>query len=623
MKQYFLLFLVSAGLSLALTPFIRSFAQWAKILDYPSERKIHKKPIPLLGGMPIFFSFNLTVIVAVLLNPSYLNESVLSKWKTLLICQILILGLGVLDDILKLQPSIKFFCQIIIGLLIALFGFGIKEATNPFSGETINFGIFAVPITIVWLVGITNALNLIDGLDGLAVGTGLITSLTIFALAFFNLNMGVTLVAIILAGSLLGFLRYNFFPAKIFLGDSGSLYIGFLLAVFSIQGASKGATLIAMLAPILALGLPIMDTLIAMIRRLLRSVHIIDYPTRNGNFKAFFFRWASMFRGDKDHVHHRLLKLGFSQRKAVVVLYAICISLSVLAFISAAFKDLNIIAFLGAIVIAFFIGIKSLKYEEFKILESGLLFPIFSFPVINRRIFQAFFDLGLIAFSAYLSFFLVFNGFGNDARTAFIQSLPILLLVKVIIFFLLGLYKKTWTYFSLEEVLGILGAVFLASLGSLFISLLIRRIEFFGGIVFFVLDFYLLLTLAGGVRVANRILSSYHKKSFFEKKKNILIYGAGYRGSTVVKELRHNGNHSLSPVGFIDDDPAKKGKTLHDCPILGSIEDLEEISGDINVSEIIVSSGKIAKDRIKRLVEFGKKNGIIIRQFEFRFYEFP
>lgn len=623
MSGRFFLFFIAVGFSLILTPLIRAFAVWVNILDIPSERKIHKNPVPLLGGIPIFLSFNLAVILGIILDQSLLIDPVLSKWQNLLVCQIIILGLGCIDDMIHVQPGTKFIFQIFVGVLIVLFGFGIDNITNPFNGTALHLGFFSLPITIFWLVLITNALNLVDGLDGLAAGTSFIVSMTVFAICYFTQNNSIAFISLVLAGSILGFLKYNFYPAKIFLGDSGSLLLGFLLAVLSIQGSSKGATTVAVLTPALALGFPIMETLLSMIRRFLRSIHLIAYETKNGDFRSLFIKEFSLFKADKDHMHHRLLKLGFSQRKAVIVLYGTCIALSVLAFVSVAIKNINVLALLGAVLIAFFIGIRSLKYQEFKILESGLLIPVFNFPIINRRTFQAFFDLCMILFSAYLSFVLVFGGFHSQAKDLFVQSIPIFLLCKIIIFYLFGLYKETWTYFSLEEILSLIGGMVFSSLSLIIMASLIFGLDAFGGIVFFVLDFYLLLTLVGGFRASYRILNSYYKKGFAHKGKRVVIYGAGYRGSTVLKEIRNNGSYMFSPLGFIDDDPGKKGKILHGCPILGSFDDLEKISSRNEVSEIIISTGKIGKEKINKLTEFCKKKQINVRQFEFRFYEFP
>lgn len=622
MLKFLPFFLTSTVLGLVLTPLIRIFAGWANIYDRPSDRNIHKRPVPLLGGISIFFAFNITVILGHYFNLSLVGDPFLSRWAALLVCQTIILALGSVDDAVHLQPSVKLLFQIIVAVLMILFGFGIGAITNPFTGDIVRLGIFSAPFTILWLVGITNALNLIDGLDGLSAGTSFIVSLTIGLIAYINGNAGIVFVTLCLAGSLLGFLPYNFHPAKIFLGDSGSLLLGFILAVISIQGSSKGPALVGLLAPILALGFPIMETLLSMIRRFLRSIRIIDDPTRNGRFRTVPVSKPSIFRADKDHFHHRLLKFGFSQKKAVILLYAICIALSVLAFLVVAIEDLNLTAALAAIIIVFFIGIKRLKYDEFRILENGLLIPLFSYPIINKSLFQVFIDLGMISFSFYLSFLLLFRGFDGPVRELFVRSLSIVLLVKIVVFHFSGLYKRSWVYSRLEDALAVLKATFLSSLISVVVLAFIFKLESFGGIVLFVLDFYLLLTGVAGLRISHHVFISYYRRSAARRGKKVLIYGAGGRGSTVLREIRKNGNYTFSPAGFMDDSPEKKGIQMQGVPVLGSIEDLDEIFRENNISEIIVSTTKIGRDKIKRLTEFGKQKGIVIRQYEYRFYEF-
>lgn len=189
-----------------------------------------------------------------------------------------------------MHPRTKFLFQVTAGILMLVSGFGIYLITNPLTGKAINLGLVGIPFTILWVIGIANALNLVDGMDGLASGVSFFASLTIFGIAFLYQNIGIVLVSIILTGSIFGFLQYNYPPATIFLGDSGSLLLGFLLSVLSLEGVHKGAALVAIIAPILALGLPIMDTLLSMIRRFLKSIYLLDYPTTNGIINKRYFQ---------------------------------------------------------------------------------------------------------------------------------------------------------------------------------------------------------------------------------------------------------------------------------------------------------------------------------------------
>ncbi|MFC2141369.1 hypothetical protein ACFLR7_00360 [Acidobacteriota bacterium] len=622
MTKYLLLFLIPAGISLLITPIFVIFARKAKLFDFPSVRKIHKEPIPILGGIPIFLSFNLGLLIYSKFDIEFLNELLNINWLILLFSQTIILLFGIYDDLSKLPPRIKFLFQILVGLVLVWSGFSIQTIANPFTENVIQFGIFSIPITVLWVVGITNALNLIDGLDGLATGTALIVCITIFLTSYSNQNYGVAIVSIVLCGSLLGFLKYNFFPAKIFLGDSGSLLLGSLLSILAIRGFSKGAAIATVIAPIIALGLPIMDTLLSMIRRFLNSMHIIDYSKEKGRYKVAFTKNSSIFAADRDHVHHRLLKLGYSHRASVLILYSICVVLGVLGFFSIALNNSKIITLLGVIIFAFLIGIKNLKYQEFKILKNGLLLPLFNYPIMNKRIFQVFFDLFVMTLSFFLSFVLISKRLSHDELQLFLHVLPFVLLIKMTIFYIFGIYKNAWTHSSLEDIIVVVKSVLLASIGTIVLFTTIYNLRLLGGIVFVVIDFYLLLTFVVTSRVSYRIVKSYYSRKADDVGTKVIIYGAGHRGSTVLKELRNNGDYIFMPVGFIDDDPAKIGRFVHNCPILGSIEDVEAVTIDSGISEIIVSTEKIKKEKIDRLQEFCKFKGIILRQYEFRFYEF-
>jgi UDP-GlcNAc:undecaprenyl-phosphate GlcNAc-1-phosphate transferase len=220
----------------------------------------------------------------------------------------LLLIIGIIDDIRGLSAITKLIGQIIAAGIAMYFGIQMTFFSSPFSG-TYALGIFSIPLTLLWIVGITNTLNLIDGLDGLATGVTAIAALTLFTVALRTHQLGAAVVAIILAGGALGFLRYNFFPASIFLGDSGSLFLGYILAVASVMGVLKSTLVIAFIVPILILGVPIYDTASAIIRRVRAKEHI--------------------FKPDKRHLHHRLLKAGFTHREAVIAIYLVCIFLSV------------------------------------------------------------------------------------------------------------------------------------------------------------------------------------------------------------------------------------------------------------------------------------------------------
>lgn len=300
--MYYIALLFCFILSLIFTPFIKKFALKIGATDKPNYRKIHSKIMPRLGGLAIFISFLIGFIVFSPDSPYF--------W-SIFIGAIIVTATGFVDDIYELSPLFKFSAQFVAALVVALGGAQIDFINLPLD-YTIHFGFLSVPITVLWIVGITNAINLIDGLDGLAAGVSSIALLTISGLA---ISLGDTFVAFIgmmLLGSTVGFLFYNFHPAKIFMGDTGALFIGYMIGVLSILGF-KNATLFSLLVPITILGVPILDTVFAIIRRIIHK--------------------QPFYMPDKLHLHHCLLKLGYGHKQTVILIYAISALFSLAAII--------------------------------------------------------------------------------------------------------------------------------------------------------------------------------------------------------------------------------------------------------------------------------------------------
>ncbi|MCC9293670.1 MraY family glycosyltransferase [Clostridium sp. MT-14] len=298
MDNLYLFAVVSAALSAVITPLVRKYAIKLQIVDIPKDnRRVHNKPIPLLGGMAIYISFMVTLFLK-------LGRLTNSEIGLILGSTVIVIG-GFLDDKFNIKPWCKLLFQLAATLILIVYGIKIVLITNPFSGlyQFVNLGIMSIPLTLIWVIGITNALNLIDGLDGLAAGIALISSITIFIIAVLNGRNEAAILTIILAGATAGFLPYNFNPASIFMGDTGAQLLGFLLAAISIEGAVKSAAAFSIAVPILALGIPIYDTLFAMVRRKINGKPIMQ--------------------ADRGHLHHRLLDMGLTQKQAVMIMYII------------------------------------------------------------------------------------------------------------------------------------------------------------------------------------------------------------------------------------------------------------------------------------------------------------
>jgi UDP-GlcNAc:undecaprenyl-phosphate/decaprenyl-phosphate GlcNAc-1-phosphate transferase len=314
MVVYLLTFFLAFVVTYLTTPVVKIIASKIKAIDIPNERKVHDHPIPRLGGLALYFGF-MVAVASALIASYYLKIDL----NVNLIIGILLGGtvlviVGIVDDVKGLRPTIKLIGQIFAALIVIYFGIEINFISNPFNGMLV-MGVFAIPLTIFWLVGVTNAMNMIDGLDGLATGVTAISAMTLFFVAIRTHQLGAAVLLIALAAASLAFLRYNFAPASIFLGDSGSMFLGFILASTSVIGVLKTTLVVALIIPILILGVPIFDTLFAIGRRLKEKRH--------------------PFEADNKHIHHMLLRAGFNKREAVLAIYIACFVLSFMALIMA------------------------------------------------------------------------------------------------------------------------------------------------------------------------------------------------------------------------------------------------------------------------------------------------
>ncbi len=287
-------------ISFAATPIVKTFAQKVGAMDVPGEeRRVHDHPIPRMGGLAIFLGFLLSVLLFVEITP---------QLQGILLGCVIIVATGAIDDIISINAWVKLFMQILAAVVAVLHGVEINVLANPAlwsSQEYLILGGLSIPITILWIVGITNSVNLIDGLDGLAVGVSTISSLTMLVIALVvpDCSVEIAIVLAALVGACVGFMPYNLNPAKIFMGDTGSLLLGYVLATMSILGLFKFATVVSFAVPLLAIAVPLFDTVFAFCRRLLKG--------------------QSPMQADRGHFHHRLIDMGLSQKQAVAVLYSI------------------------------------------------------------------------------------------------------------------------------------------------------------------------------------------------------------------------------------------------------------------------------------------------------------
>lgn len=307
----FLAVFLAFAISFFMTPAVIKFAFKVGALDKPDSRKVHKEIKPRMGGVAVYLAFAIPVCILYGSNTEVMG---------LLLGGLFIVLLGIFDDIFGMPARLKLLGQIAVATLVLFFGIKIDFITNPLSDDIIYLGILSIPLTIFWIVAVINAINLIDGLDGLASGISIIAAITISAVALREGSalgnseiLNVAVIALILAFATFGFLKYNFYPAKIFLGDTGSMFLGYCLAVLSIIGATKSAAAIPVFIPMVILGIPLLDTFFAIVRRC--------------------YQGRPVFKPDKEHVHHCLMELGLSHKQTVLVIYGISMFMGISAYV--------------------------------------------------------------------------------------------------------------------------------------------------------------------------------------------------------------------------------------------------------------------------------------------------
>mgnify|MGYP000873819610 FL=1 len=335
MFTYITIFFLAALLALIFTPLAIKTAKKFNVMDYPEERRVHTVPTPRMGGVAIYLSFWLAVVLTMNLNTMVVG---------LFLGSALIVIVGIVDDIRGIRALPKLACQIIASIIPLFFGLSVQQITLPLLG-TVELGLIGYIFAVFWIVGIVNTVNISDGLDGLAAGICFIAALILFWSADKIDQVVASHFMLALAGVALGFLFYNFHPARIFMGDSGSMFLGYIIGAVSLWGLLKTATVFGLVFPLLVLGMPLVDLVCAVIRR----------------------KWKgkSIIRADKGHLHHRLLDAGLTQRQAVLVLYLISICFGLAAILSV-YGHLYIALLLVITNILFILSIMFRKYQTLK-----------------------------------------------------------------------------------------------------------------------------------------------------------------------------------------------------------------------------------------------------------------
>jgi len=594
--------LLAALLSFMLTPLTQRLAVRIGAVDRPGPRKVHSTAVPRLGGLAVVAS---GAIVAALLLWSALPQvdrvaDNVALGLTFGLLPILICSVA--DDLRPLRALPKFAAHIAGASIAVAFGIQLGAQVHLF-GRTLDLGWLAIPISILWLVGLTNAFNIVDGLDGLSAGLALVSAVSLAGAALFVGQYGLAMLALVLAGALAGFLPYNVYPARIFLGDSGATAIGFTLGCLALRGGSTLSSGLAILAPILVLGLPIAETLVSMARRLVRGL-------RSGGR-------LGIFEADAGHFHHRLLALGLDTRRTVLILYAVGVTLALTGYLSLFLTHKKAVVVLLTVVTAAFVALSRLGYDEFAVIRRGDLLRIYEVPVLRGSLFGVFIDLAITVLAVYATFVLKYDDWrlvtNRYGATWLLAVVPPVCLASFSAF---GLYQRVWRFAGAEDLARCSLAATTGVGASAVLSVLFNRMT--PPLTWFGTCYLLMLAGLNGSRASYRLLQDSWKRSRAEGEP-VLIYGAGRLGTSAVSELLSRPDANMRPTAFIDDDPDMAGKVFNGYPVLGSVDTLEAAISRYGAKGLIIATRNLPVERLRIATLTCERSGIWMRHFRVRF----
>lgn len=569
---------------------VRWFAHRFGYVAKPKTDRWHKRPTAMLGGVGIFIAT--AAVYFAFVPPTSESLVVLGASSFLFL-------VGLIDDLIIIRPYQKLIGQLIGAGILVLSGLKL-----PLTG----FEIVDIWLTVFWVIGITNAINLLDNMDGLAAG---ISAIAAFSLALNFAANGLTnelLLTSALIGALVGFLVFNFNPASIFMGDCGSMFIGFLLSgsvlLNQVGGRSRG--IVAILAvPVLILFVPIFDTTFVTVLRKLWG------------------RKAS--QGGRDHTSHRLVALGLSERSAVLMLYVFALVAGGLALLVGqigVFKSFALIGFFTLVLVILGVYLSKVKVyegeEEEQAVNENAVFAFLVNVSHKRRIFEVFLDALLITLAYYSAFALLFDSFESSTNwDLFLKTVPLLILIKLGAFLAVGVYRGLWRYTSIGDFITFTKGVLLGSILSVLAVLLVYRFEGFSRTVFIIDGIVLLLAVVGS-RMAFRVIRQILPLPVSGDGQKVLIYGAGDGGEMVLRELNNNPEWNYLPVGFIDDDPLKKDKVIHGLKVFDGNGSLADICRQKDISEILISVRRMPPEQLKRIREICLDSNVVLKRAQIK-----
>ncbi len=598
------IFVVSLIIALAVTWLTRELATKYGVGAYPNQRSVHQKFMPLMGGLGIYLAFIAGILLTALFDLS-LFADIIARYSGILLASLIIVGLGAYDDLKSLDATKKFIGQFIAVTIIVVLGCKIETISVPF-GSDIRLGFLSIPVTYLWLVGVSNAVNLLDGLDGLAAGVSLIASVVFLALAIQTADFATIILLVALIAGLMGFLRFNYHPASVFMGDTGSLFLGLILAALSIRAFENQAGSIALIVPVVTLAIPIGDTSVAFFRRLNKGKH--------------------PFKPDKDHLHHRLIYLGLSHRQAVNSIYLAAIVFGLTAYlitVQSTFFSILVLLFVFTLAL---LVLKRIGYLEAKqtrtyygdrtVIKGSRDIAPLSLRRVWHKIIIGASDILMINAALLLTWWIKFeSGFLHVNRPVPMDEFlltPVTFILTVgwiILFVLNNLYNLRWDVARFDKVMHTSRVIIFGILLLFFITLDPAN-PFSEGRLTLLIYGGLLLFLVNGGRLIVIFIEKYFSLLEYAPH-NTLLVGATDKSKKLLKNIRQNAHLLYDIVGYVRKEPTDK--VFYGLKPLGVYEDIPKIIREYGIEEVIIAINERSRDALLNIVAQAENMSVVFK----------
>ncbi len=601
--KYIAVFAASLCSALLLVPLVKKLAPVMGLVDEPDERRIHKKPIPRCGGIAVFASTHLALVLAFIGPWRNLGGNIqLLDWGFILGGSLVLLLVGIFDDRFSMRAWFKLLGQLAVALLMFCGGFSFENVLGIQLPFFVDLG-----ATLFWFALLINAFNLIDGMDGACAGLGMIASAGLAGMLISLHRPADALVLIALAGACLGFLRYNFNPASIFLGDCGSMFIGFMLAAISLKANVKQSTIVALLVPLLAVGVPVFDVIMAVWRRIARKLVGLIRQDKLA---------TKVFGPDLDHIHHKLMRSGMTQRKAAMVLYISAIFACAIALGAAAMTNNRVALLMIGMIVVLHVVVRQVAQVELWTTTQVVLQGVKRPRNLVGLLVAIGWDIACLTFATYFVFGLVLGKAFSVLHLAVCTCIPF----ATVYFY--GIYKVVWTRSRVSQLL-VLVLQITAGEALAYVALLWASDLTHGELaIALVLHSAVAVLGIAGIRASMRVvrdLGAWLRCSVgSDHDVRTLILGAGENAILYLRQSTFEDQQKASRriVGLIDDNPALYHKNVYGYPVLGTFDELAEIIEDNDVNELIFTH-HYSDDLRARIIALGHARGLLVRDFVF------